>query len=123
MTGYRIGATLYFLWGILHLYAAYGIYKLGTDLEPGLVQARLFQDAAFMLIIALLAMAIAVWKNWNNDRIGYWLNLSIVSVADIIFLLLVVIPGYVPLGRGLIGPALWVAAVIFSTIDRVRTQT
>ena len=52
------------------------------------------QFAAYMLAIALFAIAIALWR---NDRLGYWLNLSVVSGADIIWVLVVVLPGYVPL--------------------------
>jgi hypothetical protein len=43
-----------------------------------------------MLAIALFAIAIALWR---NDRLGYWLNLSVVSGADIIWVLVVVLPG------------------------------
>ncbi len=46
---------------------------------------------------------------------GFWLNLILSSVTDIGFILFVVAPGYLPLWPGLLGPALWVAAVISST--------
>jgi hypothetical protein len=121
MTVARIGAAVYVLWGLLHLYAAYGIYRLGAaELEPSLLQARLFQDAAFMLAIAVVVLTTAVGWNWRNAPAGYWVNLAFVSVADIVFLLLVVLPGHVPLERGLIGPALWVLAAAFSTVGYLR---
>ena len=58
--------------------------------QTGITQGRTLQLAAYMLAIALFAIAIALWR---NDRLGYWLNLSVVSGADIIWVLVVVLPG------------------------------
>lgn len=120
MASHRIGALLYLLWGLLHIYAAYGILALGRDLEEGLVQARLYQDAAFMGVIAVAVSAIALRGNWRNQVLAYWINLALVSVADIIFLALVVAPGYLSLARGLVGPILWLLAVAFTTHGYLR---
>jgi len=116
----KFGAILYLLWGLLHVGAAYGIYTLGVEQSPGIVQARLFQDAAFLAVIACVVSFVAISRNWRNDPAGYWANLAFASVADIIFLALVVVPGHIPLLRGLVGPALWVAAVVFSTVGYLR---
>jgi len=62
---------------------------------------------------------IAVFKEVTlsrNDRLGYWLNLSVVSWADIIWVLVVVLPGYVPLARGMIPPAFWLAGALCTTL-------
>jgi hypothetical protein len=40
--------------------------------QTGITQGRSLQLAAYMLAIALFAIAIALWR---NDRLGYWLNL------------------------------------------------
>jgi hypothetical protein len=69
-----------------------------------------------MLTIALFAIVIAVWRVWRNDRLGYWLNLAVVGWADIIWVLVVVLPGYVPLGRGLIPPAIFVLGALLTTL-------
>ena len=111
----RAGAVFYVVWGVLHIWAAWKISELALAQE-GLVQGRLLQLAAYMLGIAATAIVVAVWLNWRNDRVGYWVNLAVVSFADIAFLLVIVLPGYVPLGRGLIGPALWVVALICTTL-------
>jgi hypothetical protein len=57
-----------------------------------------------------------VTLNWRNTRIGYWLNLGVVSADDVGFFYVIVLPGYIRLGEGLLGPVLWVLAVIFSTV-------
>lgn len=113
----KAGAVAYAVWGIFHIYVAWQIYTLGMT-EQGIAQARLLQLAAYMLTIALFAVVVAVTRNWRNDRIGYWLNLGVVSWADIIWVLVVVLPGYVPLGRGLIPPAIWVIGATLTTLGR-----
>jgi hypothetical protein len=39
------GAIAYAIWGFLHLQAAHAVYRVGVALEPGMVQARVFQDS------------------------------------------------------------------------------
>jgi hypothetical protein len=104
------------LWGIVHIQAARLVYMLGDSLDPGMVQGRIYQDAFNLLFFALFGIAVAVMLNWKNSRLGYWLNLVVVSAADIGFIYYVLIPGYVPLNPGGLGPLLWILAIIFSTI-------
>lgn len=110
----RLGAACYVAWGVFHVYVAWQIYVLALPLS-GIAQGRMLQLAAYMLSIALFAVAIALWRVWRNDRLGYWLNLAVVGWADIVWVLVVVLPGYVPLGRGLIPPAIFVAAAVLTT--------
>jgi len=112
----KLGAVTYVLWGLLHIQAARLVYMLGNSLEPGMVQGRVFQGAFNLLFFALFGIAIAVMLNWKNSRPGYWLNLVVVSAADIGFIVYVLMPGYVPLVPGGLGPLLWILAVIFSTL-------
>jgi len=116
----RASAVVYLLWGLLHVKAAYAVYGLGVSLDPGMVQGRLFQGAFNLLFFAVFASVIAVWLNWKNSRIGYWLNVVTVSVTDIGFILFVLVPGYLPPFPGVIGPALWVLAVVLSTLGLRR---
>lgn len=115
LTYARIGAASYAIWGAFHLYVAYQIYMLALS-EQGLAQGRLFQLAAYMLTISLFVLVVAVTRNWRNDTTGYWLNLAVASWADIIWVLVVVLPGYVPAARGLIPPMFWVAGAILTTL-------
>jgi hypothetical protein len=112
----RSGAITYVLWGLLHVEAARRVMMLGQSLEPGMVQARIYQGAWNLLFFALFGIVVAVWMNWKNNRAGYWLNLVVVSVGDIGFILLVLAPGYLPLMPGALGPALWILALILTTI-------
>ena len=112
----KLGAVAYVLWGLLHLQAARLVYMLGQTLEPGIVQGRIYQDAWNLLFFALFGIVVAVFLNWKNSRLGYWLNLVVVSAADIGFIVAVLIPGYVPLVPGGLGPLLWVMALVFSTL-------
>jgi hypothetical protein len=112
----KLGSVTYVIWGILHIEAARRVYMLGQSLEPGMVQGRIYQDAWNLLFFALFGIAVAVFLNWKNSRLGYWLNLVVVSAGDIGFILFLLIPAYIPLMPGALGPLLWVLAVVFSTI-------
>jgi hypothetical protein len=112
----KLGAVAYVLWGLLHIQAARMVYMLGNSLDAGMVQGRVYQDAFNLLFFAFFGIAVAVMYNWKNDRMGYWLNLVVVSAADIGFIIYVLLPGYVPMVPGAAGPVLWVLAVIFSTL-------
>ena len=113
---HKIGAAMYFIWGVLHLKAAYSVYQLGTTLEARMVQGRVYQGAWNLLFFALVGMIVAVAFNWHNSRLGYWINLITVSVTDIGFIALVLAPGYLPVFPGVLGPVFWVLGVLFSTI-------
>ncbi|MEU7043723.1 hypothetical protein AB0A77_21985 [Streptomyces varsoviensis] len=112
----KLGAVFYVIWGIVHISAAYGLLKLGQSLDPGMVQARVFQDAWNILMSALAVIVIGALMNWRNSTTGYWINLILVTLLDIAFVLFVIVPGYAPLWPGLAGPIAWVIAAFFSTL-------
>jgi hypothetical protein len=118
----RTGSVLYVLWGILHVVAAFKVYTLGQSLEPGMIQGRIFQDAWNLLFFALFGMAVAIKYNWFNSKLGYWLNLVVISAADIGFVIFLLIPGYIPLMPGALGPLLWLLALAFSTVAIYREK-
>lgn len=104
------------IWGLLHLQAAVDGFLLGASTAPGLVQGKLNQGAWDLLFFAVVSILIAVLYNWKNDRIGYWLNLVLVSAADLGFIIFVLIPGYVSFFPGILGPVFWISGAIFSTL-------
>jgi hypothetical protein len=100
----------------MHIQAARFVFMLGQTLEPGMVQGRIYQDAWNLLFFALFGVVVAVTLNWRNSRLGYWLNLVVVSAGDIGFIITILVPGYIPLLPGGIGPLLWIVALVFSTL-------
>jgi hypothetical protein len=114
----KIGAIFYVAWGFLHLYAAFQVYKLGSRQIAGMVQGRIYQSVWNLAAIAVAVTTVAVVFNWFNNPLGYWLNLALTGVTDVGFILFVLAPGYLPLGPGFLGPALWILAVIFSTLGQ-----
>jgi hypothetical protein len=78
----RAGATFYVLWGLLHLYVAYELFKFADGVEPLAASARLDQLAAYIGSAAVASIVIAAKNNWWNEPLGYWLNLAIVSVNE-----------------------------------------
>ncbi len=118
----KLGSITYVLWGILHIVAARKVYILGQSLDPGMVQGRIFQDAWSLLFFAVFGIVVGIFLNWKNGRLGYWLNLIVVSAGDIGYIVFVLVPGYAPFMPGAIGPILWLLAVIFSTVGLVSAN-
>ncbi|WP_149562413.1 hypothetical protein [Streptomyces cacaoi] len=118
MTGItaKLGAVFYVIWGLVHIKAAHGLLELGQSLDPGMVQARVYQDAWNILMSAIAVILIGILMNWRNSTTGYWINLVLVTVLDIAFVLFVIVPGYAPLWPGLEGPIAWVIAAVLSTL-------
>ncbi len=102
----------------MHLYAAFQVYKLAKRRKAGMVQGRTYQNVWNLAAVAVAVIAVAVVYNWFNTPLGYWLNLALTSVTDVGLILFVVVPGFLPLWPGLLGPALWVLAVIFTTLGQ-----
>ena len=116
----QIGALFYVAWGVLHLYAAYQVYsRLGARQPAGMLQGRIYQSAWNLAFFALAAIAVALVFNWGNSPLGFWLNLTLTSVTDIGFIIFVLWPGYLPRWPGWLGPALWVLALIFSSLAQL----
>jgi hypothetical protein len=111
----RMGALCYIVWGAFHVRVAHDIYVMGAA-QTGTSQGRLYQLAAYILTIALFAVIVGAFGNWRNSARAYWLNLSVVGWADGIWVIVVVMPGYVPLFRGLIPPAIFILGALLTTI-------
>ena len=120
---HRIGAVMYLIWGVLHLNAALKVYQLSGTLDPGMVQGRLFQAAWNLLFFAVVAIVVAVLFNWRNSRLGYLINLITISATDIGFIWFILVPGYLTLWPGVLGPVFWVLGFIFATIALRKEET
>jgi hypothetical protein len=118
----KVGAISYIIWSLLHIGASLDEFRLGSTLEPGLVQGKINQGAWDLLFFALFAIVIAVKFNWKNDSLGYWLNLIVVSTADIGFIIFVLLPGHIAVFPGILGPIFWILGAVFSTLG-IRTKT
>jgi hypothetical protein len=119
----RLGAISYAIWALLHLQAAWAVYKLGHGVNPSMIQARLFQDAWNLACFSVAGLGIALAFNWRNDRWGYWINLAVISVADLGFINFVLLPGYLPPWPGLLGPIFWLLGLVLTTFGRVRGRS
>jgi hypothetical protein len=113
----RLGALCYVAWGLFHVKVANDIYLLGSA-QTGITQGRLYQLAAYLLCIAVFAIVVALVANWRNTQRGNWLNLCVIGWADGVWVLVVVLPGYVPLLRGLLPPAIFLAGAVLTSIAR-----
>jgi hypothetical protein len=129
--------VFYVLWGIVHIWAgALILYRLAAEggtsalaqvgsAVPaeelpqnltGVAAGILGQHAWNLAVFGCFALIVGATLNWRNSRTGYWLNLGVVSAADVGYIYAILLPGYIRLVDGLWGPAFWILAVIFSTI-------
>jgi hypothetical protein len=109
---------------MFHVHVAYDIYRLGLPLT-GITQGRMDQLAAYMLTLSLFVIGVGVLLNWRNSRVGFLLNLCVAGWADGVWVLVVVLPGYVGLARGLIPPAIFIAGAVATAAAQhmvARTQ-
>jgi hypothetical protein len=118
----KLGAALYVSWGLLHFTAAYSVYQLAQNSPASMAQGRLMQTAFYLVAFAVTGIVLAITLNWRNDRLGFWANGVTIGIADIPFILFVLIPGYMPWWPGLLGPALWVAAFFFTGLARMSAR-
>jgi hypothetical protein len=110
---------------MFHLHVAYEIFRLGGPLT-GIAQGRMYQLSAYMLTISLFVIGVGAVLNWRNSRIGFWLNLCVAGWADGVWVLVVVVPGYVALARGLIPPAIFAVGAIATAMAQrtlLRSQS
>lgn len=57
---------------------------------------------------------------WHIKKMGFWLNLVVVSAGDFGFIATMLLPGVVPIVPGGLGPLLWLIALGLSTIAIYR---
>ena len=134
----RIGAVLFALWGLIHV--AGGIFMssalreggaagylalTATALDPKVmaatpdlagVNATLAFHAWNLTWIGALVFVVAIALNWRNRVTGFWLNVALVSGADIGLLTFLILPGVMRLQDGLPGLVLWLPALGFSAL-------
>jgi hypothetical protein len=101
---------------VLHLLAALDGFRLAMSVEAGLVQGRLMQNSWNLAFVSLVAIGVAAFMNWRNSQTGYWINLVAVALADIGFIIFILVPGLIPLWPAMLGPVLWLLAALFSTL-------
>jgi hypothetical protein len=80
------------------------------------------QTAFYLATFAAIAIVLALTLNWRNDRNGLWVNGVMVGIADMPFILFVLIPGYAPWWPGLLGPVLWIVAFLLTGLARMGAR-
>ena len=113
----RIGAALYVLWGLFTCSRRLRSINFPKARREW-CRAGCSRTPLYLLFFAVSGIAIAVTLNWRNDRLGYWMNGILIAVADIPFVLFVLVPGLMPWWPGLLGPLLWIAALLFTSVGR-----
>jgi hypothetical protein len=138
---HKIGAVFYVLWGILHILGGIAILTAESPnaqlamfdtavpadtlpANPGeVVHAALSFHAFNLAWFGVFALLVGVLMHWRNSRLGYWLNFSIVGVADIGLFIFLIFPGYMALADGSPGPVRWILAFIFSANGLLNAQS
>ena len=131
----QTGAVLFVLWGVLHLgaglsgaftfatrgpagvFSGFGGAPAPAELTPTLdMAAHIALD--FSLILAGYGL-LAIWGAvliWRGQRLGFWLNTIMLGIADGSFIIALMLPGFVSLAAGGLGPVLYVLGVACTAI-------
>ena len=118
----KIGALAYAGWSVLHILL--GISRLSERTSDGtLAEAagRLAQGHWTLLYLGILGLILS-WFNWKNNKTAYWLSAFIISFEDIGFLLFPVMQGGLQPPASIVGPALWLIGLTFTTIAYRRDK-
>jgi hypothetical protein len=124
----KAGAVALVLWGVLHIF--FGMYALvslwtdgsaamvgifgtgyaGTIGDPGaLVTNVIAQHSANLAILGVFGIVLGRMI-WQGRRLALWLSVLVLGAADAAFIVALLIPGYISLQDGLMGPMLFVAS-------------
>jgi len=139
MHAHKIGAIFYVLWGIQHvafggmfLYAllsggipavlALSDVTIPAQDFPGMLNGLLVWHSWNLIWFGLFAFIVGVAMNWRNSQAGYWMNLVVVSASELGFVFAILAPGYIGFSGAIVGPIIWILAVIFSTIGIRRIK-
>jgi hypothetical protein len=138
-----LGPVFYGLWGVLHIIGALVLWQqlsaggapavlatIGSGVPPvdvpvvssDLLKAVLAYYTWHIFWAGLAVLGVAVKLNWQNRRAGYWFNLLVVGLIDLGLVLLLIVPGYMAVTDGGLGLALFLPAVIFSTMGRLNQR-
>lgn len=138
----QTGAALFVLWGVIHILigasALVSFYTAGPiemfaqaelTVEPQEMGATLEHVANIiaeyyfdLVALGILAIIVGVTLVWENDPLGFWINLIVLGIADFAFLFLEIVPGYQPLLPPVLGPIIYILAVIFTAAGLVRAR-
>jgi len=116
MISAKIGAIAYAGWSVLHIIL--GITRLSERAADGTLAdatGRLAQGHWTLLYLGVLGLILS-WFNWKNNKVAYWLSAFIISAEDIGFLLFPVLQGGLEPPASVVGPALWLIGLVFTTI-------
>lgn len=136
----KIGAVLFVIWGVIHILIAgsalVSFYTAGPiemfaeaelTIQPSQMDAILEHLANIvaeyyfdLLALGILAIIVGVTLVWENDPLGFWINLIVLGIADFAFLFLEIVPGYQPLIPPVLGPLIYVLAVLFTGAGILR---
>ena len=72
---------------------------------------------AFNIVwFGIFAIVVALVYNWKNIRLGFWLNLLVLSAVEVGLIIFLLLPGYQDFSSGGIGLSLYFLAVTFTTL-------
>jgi hypothetical protein len=136
----KIGAALFALWGVLHIWVGYeGIHQYIIGGAPGLwntitgginaphsafqhtTDAVTANAQAHLLLNFCIDVAgygvlgfVVAWLLWTRGSwLGYFLGLVIIGIADLTFFFTLVTPGIIELSLATVsGPAIWFFAIV-----------
>lgn len=145
---HKIGAVFYILWGAIHVLGGGMMIMAANDgvntfivsqtqheqsvlVDPAAdrnsdgyrAAVGIFTFHAFNIAwFGLFAIVIAVMMNWKNSSTGYWLNAAVIGCVELGLIIHVTIAGIDIFSGPITGIALFVLALLFSSIAKFSQQ-
>lgn len=138
-TAAKMGALLFLLWGVLHIWVGYegihqyltggpqgqwnmiiggshaprGAFNHATDALTARAHGQLLLNFCIDVGGYGVLGGVVAWLLWSRASwVGYFIGLVVIGIADLTFLFAMVTPGIIELNAGTLGgPVLWFLAI------------
>jgi len=109
------GILAFFKTGAAGLFSVYGEILKPSQVTPALEMAS--HIALNYSLISVGYGVLTIWMAlhiWKGVRIALWINAVMLGITDLGFIIALIVPGYIPLGEGMIGPMITLLAVVLT---------
>ena len=107
----KLAAIFLGIWAVMHVGAAVSTWMTAGTVDDPLAASRIRQNAwhLFGMAIFVGVLTPSIWRNTVSSAV---IAAVTTTFTDIGFIVLLLLPGVVPMLPGIFGPSVWVIALI-----------
>lgn len=107
----RAAAVVLAVWAFMHVGAAVSTWMTAGTVDGPLAAARIQQNAWHLFGMAIIVGILTPWI-WRRRLGSAVVAVAITTFTDLGFIILLLLPGIVPIVPGIFGPSIWMMALI-----------